>query len=79
MTHTHKLVEAKISMRTRKEKKNKEKKRNWDMIGFRQLLLCFFFFGFQLSQVILQYLNNNLVLSNEWNKGRITIVKDLES
>ena len=65
MTHTHKLVQAKISMRARKKKKNKEKKKNYNMVGSRQLLLCFFFFAFQLSQVILQYLNNNLVLSNE--------------
>ena len=66
MTHTHKLIEAKISMRARKEeKKNKEKKRNYNMVCLRQLLLCFFFFAFQLSQVILQYLNKNLVLSNE--------------
>ena len=65
MLHTHKLIDAKISMRARKEKKNKEKKRNQNMVDFRQLLLCFFFFAFQLSQIILQYLHKNLVLSNE--------------
>ena len=65
MLHTYQLIEAKISMRARKEKKNKEKKRNQNMVGFRQLLLCFFSFAFQLSQIILQYLHKNLVLSNE--------------
>ena len=74
MMHTHKLIKAKISMRARKEKKkqNKEKKRNYNMVGFRQLLLCFFFFAFHLSQVILQYLNKKFVLSNELIKVELT-------
>ena len=50
MTHTHALIEAKISMKARKEK------RELRTVGFRQLILCFFFFAFQLSRVILQCL-----------------------
>ena len=56
MTHTHHLIaiEAKISMKARKFEQRE--KRNYNIFGFGQLLLCFFFFGFQLSQVILQFL-----------------------
>ena len=40
MTHTHNLIEAKISMKARKQKQRK--KRNYNTVDFRQLLLCFF-------------------------------------
>ena len=54
MTHTHELIEAKIPMKARKEKK--KEKRELKTFGFRTILLCFFFFAFQLSRVILQCL-----------------------
>ena len=53
MTHTHKLIEAKISMRARKEK-NKEKREIKTLLVLDSFSFDSFFFAFQLSQVILQ-------------------------
>ena len=50
MTDTHDLIEAKNSMQARKER------RELRTVGFRTILLCFFFFALQLSRVILQCL-----------------------
>ena len=62
MTHTHKLIEAKISMKARKLKQKREK-RNYNIVGFGQLLLCFFFFAFQLAKL---FYNVRLHLISKW-------------
>ena len=49
MTHTHNLIEAKFFMKARKLEQRE--KRNYNIIGFGQLLLCSFFFGFQLAKL----------------------------
>ena len=51
MTHTYKLIEPKIPWK--QENKNKEKT-EIIAVGFRKLLLCFFFFAVQFSHVISQ-------------------------
>ena len=60
MSHTHHLIEAKISMKARKLK---QKERNYNIVGFGQLLLCFFFFAFQLVDI---FYNVCLHLISKW-------------
>ena len=58
MTHTYRLIEAKMNMKARKKKKqNKKKKRtnkkNDDMwLVFKAFSLCIFLILFQFSQVM---------------------------
>ena len=62
MTHTHNLIEAKISIKARKIKQKREK-RKYNIVCFGQLLLCFFFFAFQLVKL---FYNVCLHLISKW-------------
>ena len=53
MAHTHDLIEAKISTRTRKERQRKKK--NCKMVSFRNLLLCVSFLGVPVSSEVMSY------------------------
>ena len=49
MPHTHNLIEAKISTKATKLKQREKRYNN--IVGFGQLLLCFFLFAFQLTKL----------------------------
>ena len=50
MAHTHDLIEAEIALKARNERQRKM--RNDEMVTFKKILLCLFFFLFQFSHVI---------------------------